>query len=133
MSETRHGLAAAVQVTQANGTAELSGAAQMLKGISAAQHFTSADDQGFNTPSHVREVRKTDAAPHLEQNVEPSASSGIDGITTRNAACVLGITALLLSSSRVAVSPTADYGGGVDARYAACHQSDGAGTPSLFP
>ncbi|MDA8348368.1 MAG: IS5 family transposase [Pseudomonadota bacterium] len=93
VSENRHGLIVAVEVTQANGTAERSAAVRMLKDLPTAQHPTLGADKGYDTRGFVSEVRKLNATPHVAQNVERSGGSAIDARTTRHAGYALSIKA----------------------------------------
>ena len=56
VGENRHGLIVAVELTQANGTAERSAAVQMLKHLPTAHCATLAADKGYDTRGFVSEV-----------------------------------------------------------------------------
>lgn len=93
VSENRHGMIVAVEVTQASGTAERSAAVQMLKDLPTAQRTTLAADKGYDTRGFVSEVRKLNVTPHVAQNVERNGGSAIDARTTRHAGYALSIKA----------------------------------------
>lgn len=93
VSENRHGLIVAVQVTQASGTAERSAAVEMLKGLTPVQRPTLGADKGYDTRGFVAQMRELNVTPHVAQNVERSGGSAIDGRTTRHAGYALSIKA----------------------------------------
>jgi transposase len=93
VSENRHGLIVAAQVTQAGGTAERSAAIEMLSELSGARRCTLAADKGYDTREFVREVRELNVTPHVAQNIERRGGSAINRRTTRHAGYVLSIKA----------------------------------------
>jgi len=58
VSENRHGLIVAAQVTQASGAAERSAAIEMLGTLSGPRRRTLAADKGYDTREFVRQTRK---------------------------------------------------------------------------
>lgn len=92
MSEYRRGLIVAVQVKQANGTAERSAAVEMLKDLPTAQHPTLAADKGY-ARGFVSEARKLQFTARVAQNLERSGGSALDARTTRHAGHALSIEA----------------------------------------
>ncbi len=93
VSENRHGLIVAVQVTQATGTAERSAAVEMLEGLTPVQRPTLGADKGYDTRGFVAQMRELNVTPHVAQNVERSGGSAIDGRTTHHAGYALSIKA----------------------------------------
>ena len=93
VSENRHGLIVAAQVTQANGTAERSAAIDMLGELCGPRRCTLAADKGYDTREFVRQTRELNVTPHVAQNVERRGGSAINARTTRHAGYALSIKA----------------------------------------
>ena len=93
VSENRHGLIVAAQVTQASGTAERSAAIDMLGELSGPRRCTLAADKGYDTREFVRQTRELNVTPHVAQNVERRGGSAINARTTRHAGYALSIKA----------------------------------------
>ena len=93
VSENRHGLIVAAQVTQASGTAERSAAIDMLGELSGPRRCTLAADKGYDTREFVRQIRELNVTPHVAQNVERRGGSAINARTTRHAGYALSIKA----------------------------------------
>ena len=86
--ENRHGLAVSVRLTQATGTAERESSVEMLCEVrqKSGKRITAAEDKGYDTAEHVKELRKAGITPHVAQKKKGSA---IDGRTTRHAGYVV--------------------------------------------
>ena len=93
VSENRHGLIVAAQVTQASGTAERSAAIDMFGELSGPRRCTLAADKGYDTREFVRHTRELNVTPHVAQNIERRGGSAIDARTTRQAGYALSIEA----------------------------------------
>jgi transposase len=93
VSENRHGLIVAAQVTQASGTAERSAAIDMLGELSGPRRCTLAADKGYDTREFVRQTRELNVTPHVAQNIERRGGSAINRRTTRHAGYALSIKA----------------------------------------
>ena len=93
VSENRHGLIVAAQVTQASGTAERSAAIDMLGELSGPRRCTLAADKGYDTREFVRQTRELNVTPHVAQNIERRGGSAINARTTRHAGYALSIKA----------------------------------------
>lgn len=84
LTENRNGLVAAVEVLQANGTAERDAALMMIEAIPGDHRMTVGADKGYDTKDFVAEAREMNATPHVAQNIHARRSSAIDGRTTRH-------------------------------------------------
>ncbi len=93
VSENRHGLIVAAQVTQAGGTAERNAAIDMLGKLSGSRRCTLGADKAYDTRDFVRQTRELNVTPHVAQNIERSGGSAINARTTRHAGYVLSIKA----------------------------------------
>lgn len=93
VSENRHGLIVAAQVTQAGGTAERNAAIEMLGKLSGPRRCTLGADKAYDTREFVRQTRELNVTPHVAQNIERSGGSAINARTTRHAGYVLSIKA----------------------------------------
>ena len=93
VSENRHGLIIAAQVTQASGTAERSAAIDILGELSGPKRCTLAADNGYDTRELVRQTRELNITPHVAQNLVRRGGSAINACTTRHAGCALSIKA----------------------------------------
>ncbi len=93
VSENRHGLIVAAQVTQASGTAERSAAIDMLGELSGPRRCTLAADKGYDTREFVRQTRELNVTPHVAQNIDRRGGSAINRRTTRHAGYALSIKA----------------------------------------
>jgi len=85
LMENRHGLVAAAEVLQANGTAERDAALVMVEAIPGEHPVTLGADKNYDTKDFVAEARNMKATPHVTQNVHARRRSAIDGRTTRHA------------------------------------------------
>lgn len=93
VSENRHGLIVAAQVTQASGTAERSAAIDMLGELSGRRRCTLGADKAYDTREFVRQTRQLSVTPHVAQNIERRGGSAINARTTRHAGYALSIKA----------------------------------------
>lgn len=93
VSENRHGLIVAAQVTQAGGTAERNAAIDMLGNLSGPRRCTLGADKAYDTREFVRQTRELNVTPHVAQNIERSGGSAINARTTRHPGYVLSIKA----------------------------------------
>jgi transposase len=85
LMENRHGLVAATEVLQANGTAERDAALVTVEAIPSDHPVTVGADKNYDTKDFVAEARNLKATPHVTQNVHARRRSAIDGRTTRHA------------------------------------------------
>jgi transposase len=83
LMENRNGLAVAVRLTQATGTAEREAALDMLKDQAAARSVGA--DKNYDTHGFVASCRAQEVTPHVAQNTARPGGSAIDGRTTRHA------------------------------------------------
>ena len=83
LMENRNGLAVAVRLTQATGTAEREAALDMLKDQRRAR--TVGGDKNYDTKGFVAACRREGITPHVAQNTGRPGGSAIDGRTTRHA------------------------------------------------
>lgn len=84
LTENRHGLIAAAELFQANGTAERDAAATMLEQVDGTGRITVGADKAYDTRGFVAEARELNATAHVAQNTKRSGGSAIDGRTTRH-------------------------------------------------
>jgi transposase len=82
VSENRHGLIVDAIVTEANGTAERSAAAQMLEGLPGDRRRTVGADKAYDTRGFVADLRELNVTPHVTQNLARRGGSAIDARTT---------------------------------------------------
>src|SRR5437870_13195070 len=68
--ENRNGLAVAVMVTLATGTAERRASETMLKARAkeAGRRITAGEDKAYDTADHVAKLRAINVTPHVTQN-----------------------------------------------------------------
>lgn len=93
VSENRHGLVVAAQVTQANGTAERSAALDMIGDLAGPRRCTLGADKGYDTREFIRQSRELNVTPHVAQNTERRGGSALNARTTRHAGYALSIKA----------------------------------------
>ena len=93
VSENRNSLIVAAQVIQASGTAERSGAINMLGELSSRKRCTLVADKGYDTRELVRQTRELDVTPHVAQNIARRGGSAINTRTTRHAGYAWSIKA----------------------------------------
>lgn len=85
LSENRHGLIVATQVTHASGTAEREAGRRLLKAVRRKRRgrLTVGGDKAFDTADFVVDVRALGVTPHVAQNTAHRRSR-IDARTTRH-------------------------------------------------
>jgi transposase len=81
LMDNRHGLAADVQVLQADGLAERLAAVVMVTSIEGEHKVTVGADKGYDVKTFVEELRNLNAIPHVAPKERGSA---LDGRTTRH-------------------------------------------------
>ena len=86
MTENRHGLVVATEMTQATGTAEREAAKIMINAHlpGSERRITVGADKGYDTADFVADLRAMCVTPHVAQNNKGRASA-IDARTTRHA------------------------------------------------
>ena len=85
LMENRHGLAVGATVTAAEGTAERTTAAQLVRRLPRRQRRrTLGADRGYDTQVCVVAVRRLGVTPHVAQNINRPGGSALDGRTTRH-------------------------------------------------
>jgi hypothetical protein len=78
LMENRHGLVVDVDLTEANGRAELEAAMRMLRRLRRrARRGTVAGDKGFDTADFVNGVRDLGLTPHIAPNISAFRGSNI--------------------------------------------------------
>ena len=82
LTENRHGLVLAVELTTASGTAEREAALLMLD-RSTAGGVTLGADKGYDTHDFVAQLRSRGVTPHVAQN-DTRRRSAVDRRTTRH-------------------------------------------------
>ena len=85
MTENRHGLVVATEMTQATGTAEREAAKTMINAHlpGSERRITVGADKGYDTADFVAGLRQMCVTPHVAQNNKGRASA-IDARTTRH-------------------------------------------------
>jgi IS5 family transposase len=85
LMENRHGLLVGLRIDEANGTAEVTNALQMLaETVDGETRATVGGDKLFDTGEFVKRTRGMKVTPHIAQNITNYRSSMIDGRTTRH-------------------------------------------------
>jgi len=85
LMENRHGLLVGLRIDEANGTAEVTNALQMLaETVDGETRATVGGDKLFDTGEFVRRTRAMKVTPHIAQNITEHRGSKIDGRTTRH-------------------------------------------------
>lgn len=84
MMENRHGLVVGTRGTQAAGKAEREAAIDMVEALASTHRVAVGADRNYDTKGFVEAMRRSNATPHMAQNVT-RRSSAIDGRTTRHA------------------------------------------------
>lgn len=80
LMDNRYGLAADVEVLQADGLAERAAAVVMVTAIEGEHKVTVGADKGYDVKTFVEEMRTLNATPHVAPKERGSA---VDGRTTR--------------------------------------------------
>jgi transposase len=81
LMENRHGLAVAVELTEANGFCERQAALRMAKKVARERRVTVGADKAYDTRDFVQGLRELSATPHVAAKV---AYSALDDRTTRH-------------------------------------------------
>ena len=84
LMENRNGLAVAVAVLPATGTAEREAAIEMVAELPDAGRITLGGDKNYDTQDFVARLREMEVTPHVAQN-DTNRRSAIDGRTTHHA------------------------------------------------
>jgi transposase len=82
MTENRHGLVVAGELTQATGTAEREAALRMADDLRSGS--TVGADKGYDTADFRAGLRERGITPHVAQNLHRGKHSSVDGRTTRH-------------------------------------------------
>ena len=80
----REGLAADVEVPEANGHGAREAALAMLDRHPSQEQRTVAADKGYDTADFIAECRKRRVTPHVAMNLSGQRGSAIDARTTRH-------------------------------------------------
>ena len=83
LMENRNGLAVAVRLTQATGTAEREACLEMIEEVGGNRRITLGGDKLYDVREHVDTLRSLKVTPHVAQN-ESNRESAIDRRTTRH-------------------------------------------------
>jgi transposase len=84
VSDNRHGLPVAAEVSQAHGTAERECALSLLDTLPAKRRKTLGADKAYDTRDFVSACRLRRVTAHVVQNINPKRGSAIDQRTTRH-------------------------------------------------
>src|SRR5579859_6285880 len=84
LMENRNGLAVAVAVLPATGTAEREAAIEMVAELPDSGRITLGGDKNYDTRDLVARLRELEVTPHVAQN-DTNRRSAIDGRTTHHA------------------------------------------------
>jgi transposase len=84
LMENRNGLAVAVAVLPATGTAEREAAIEMVAELPDSGRITLGGDKNYDTQDLVARLRELEVTPHVAQN-DTNRRSAIDGRTTHHA------------------------------------------------
>jgi Transposase DDE domain len=85
LMENRNGLIVDARLTQANGTAEIEAALDMLSELPGSGRITVGADKAYDTGGFVAAARDINLTPHVAQNINEQRGSNIDARTTRHA------------------------------------------------
>jgi transposase len=83
LTENRHGLVVATEVTPADGYGERDAALRMLERCPAGR-LTVGADKAYDVADFVAELRRMQVTPHVAQYAAPRRTSAIDRRTTRH-------------------------------------------------
>ena len=83
LMENRNGLAVAVRLTQAHGTAEREDCLDMIEETGGNRRITVGMDKAYDVRDHVDTLRSLKVTPHVAQN-DTNRKSAIDARTTRH-------------------------------------------------
>ncbi len=84
LTENRHGLVVAAEVTRAEGNAEAETADALLSRRGTSRRGTVAGDKAYDQRRFIEKVREMSMTPHVAQNITSVRGSVIDGRTTRH-------------------------------------------------
>lgn len=84
LMENRNGLLVDIVVGEANGTAEIDGALEMLERVASPKRITVGGDKGFDTKRFIAECRGLNVTPQLAMNVTTRRTTGLDGRTVNH-------------------------------------------------
>jgi transposase len=84
LMENRHGLLVDLRIDEANGTAEVTTALEMLAANVKSPSATVGGDKLFDTKEFVAATRYMGITPHIAQNISGNRGSAIDDRTTRH-------------------------------------------------
>lgn len=85
LMENRNGLLAGIQVDLATGTAERTGALNLIDDhLDGTRRVTLAADKGYDVRSFVDGLKRRNVTPHVAQNISVRRGSAIDKRTTRH-------------------------------------------------
>ena len=84
LTESRHGLVVAAEVTVATGRSEVEVASKLLRRRGSKRAGTVGADKAYDDQEFVSASREQGMTPHVAQNISRSHSSFIDGKTTRH-------------------------------------------------
>ena len=85
LMENRNGLLVDLRIDEANGTAEITNAIQMLEDNAGPRQVTVGGDKLYDTKEFVATIRSMSVTPHVAQNITDRRGSAIDARTTRHA------------------------------------------------
>jgi len=84
LSENRHGLVVAAEVSRAEGNAEPEAAARLVARRGTTRAGTVGADKAYDQGYFVRMMRESGLSPHVAQDIRTYRGSMIDGRTTRH-------------------------------------------------
>jgi transposase len=84
LTENRHGLVVAAEVTRAEGNAEAEAAGRLLERRGTTAPGTVGGDKAYDQRWFVQKVRDMNMTPHVAQNISKCRGSMIDKRTTRH-------------------------------------------------
>ena len=85
LMENRNGLLVDLRVEEANGTAEVTTALEMLEeALPGEKRITVGGDKGYDTADFVANCRSRSITPHVAQNLARNGGSAIDARTVRH-------------------------------------------------
>jgi len=84
LMENRNGLLVDIVVGEANGTAEIDGALEMLERVASPRRITVGGDKGYDTKRFIAECRALNVTPHVAMNVTTTRTTGLDGRTVNH-------------------------------------------------
>jgi transposase len=84
LTENRHGLVVATEVTVADGRAEIEAAPRLLADRGTQRPGTVGADKAYDVAEFVKKAREKGMTPHIAQNITKIRGSAIDGRTTRH-------------------------------------------------